>query len=398
MKAILATNHLEVNKYIIKTRQDILIIAQADTANHCLETVRKHKPDLVITSDALIGNETWDQFISFLYSLKEAEQKTMLLCLFTQMELTKRQMSELHEKGIRYLNKPISEKSLSWILNNLTEKGKEGIEPKILAIWSPKPGDGSSLVTEAASYVLYDYKESEDRLIGVLDLNLLRPFLKYRYHFDESIILDDLMPYINSGTLNPEILQTGACSAGKRKGLKFIGGIARPELYRRYGHTHLTYLIETAEKTFHKTVIDAGGDLYNMGTVTALKNADVILAVLQPNYISKICLRHSLALLPSMGINPNKVKIVINKFADQGPEDPAMIMTGINSEFLGTLADLGKDANYLCDSSLSSSAGNRNASTFFANLKDILIPTGLPTSKDENRKGKLYKMITRGVG
>lgn len=397
MKVILATNHPEVNKYIIKNQKDFLIVAQADCTSHCLQAVRTHRPDLVIASDALTGNETWDQVRSFLYSVKEIIPHSRILCLFAQ-ELTKKQLSQLQERDIKYLNKPITEISLSQKLNDYAQNYIGEIDPKVLAIWSPKPGDGSSLVTEAASYVLYDNKESEDQLIGVLDLNLPRPFLKYRYHLDESVILDELLPYISSGTLNTEILQTCARSAEKRKGLKFVGGVARPELFRRYGHIHLNSLIETAKKTFKKTVIDAGGDLYNHGTVTALKNADLILTVLQPNYISKICLRHSLSLLPSMGISLNKVKIVLNRYFMQSPEDPAVIMSGINTEFLGTLADLGPGANCLEASSLFSPAGNRTTAEFLAKLKDILVPAHSLPLKSDDRKGKLYKIIARGVG
>lgn len=398
MKAILATNHSEVNKYIIKTHQDILIVAQADSADRCLEALSIHRPDLIITSDVLMENKTWDEFKTFLFSVKEGLSKGVMLCLFTQIQLAKKQMDELNAKGIHYLSTPISEQSLSRSLYNLAEKEIWETEPRVVAIWSPKPGDGSSLVTEAASYVLCDHRVHEECLIGVLDFHLQRPFLKYRYQLDESMTIDDLMPYISSGTLSPEILKIIANSVVKKRGLKFIGGIARPELFGRYGYIHFNSLIDTARRTFYKTVIDAGGDLCNPGTVTALKNADLILTVMQPNYVSKICLKHSIELFPTLGINPNKVKLVLNKFRNQGSEDPKVIMSGINIELLGTLADLGPDADKPGEPSVFSGSGSRAAVMFKAKLKDIIGPAPSMAAKEEGRKGTLCKIFTRSVG
>lgn len=398
MKTLLATNHPEVNHYILKTHPDYLIVGQAENANSCMDAIKLFQPELVIISDRLPGIETWSEIKSFLCKVREITPDCKVLSLFTKKEVTQLQVSELQAQGFRSLSTPISEQSLSNTLYEIHRKGREEKEPRVVAVWSPKPGDGASLVTEVVSYVLCENRENQGDLIGVLDCNLRRPFLKYRYGLDESTALDDLLPYINSGTLSPEILKAAALQVEKMKGLKFIGGMTRPELFERYSGRHINILLDNARKAFAKIVTDAGGGLDNTGTVAALQEADLILTVMQPSYISKICLQLSLELFSSLGIIPNKLKIVLNRMTELPEEHSHIVVPGMSLELLGTLSDLGREADRPGHLAAYSGSGHRFLGPIAGKIREIFYPVSYQSVREEGGKGKLYRIITRGVG
>lgn len=268
---------------------------------------------------------------------------------------------------------------------------KTNSETNILAVWGPKPGDGVSMTAEAITQMLWERRE-KDELIGLLDYNTRTPYIKYRLGLDEYYLLDDLLPFISADKLTPEILSKYAVDIYQKIGMQFIGGIKRPEFNGRYNYIHFDSLLDTAKRLYHKTVIDAGNILDIAGTVTALKRADYILAVLQPSFVSKQCLKQSLSLFPALGINPNKVGIVYNRYQDND-EKPQIMVAGLNLEVLGTLNELGSDKNFMGHSWLLDDKRHKNISAYRENLKNILEACKILPAAESNKKVKILPRL-----
>lgn len=264
-------------------------------------------------------------------------------------------------------------------------------EPKVLAVWGPKPGDGASMLADAVTQILWERRKSDIEMIGLLDFNTRIPYVKYRLDLDRYNILDELLPYISAEKLTPEILGKHAVNIHNKEGMQFIGGIKRPEFNGRYNSTHFNSLIDAAAILYDKTVIDAGNIPDLAGTVTALKRADYILAVLQPSYVSKQCLKHSLSLFPALDVDLSKIGIVYNRY-QANDEDPQIMAAGLDLEVLGTLGDLGSEKNLMGHSWLIDDKGQKNIFSYYENIRSILEACKmLPVAENK----KKMKMIPR---
>jgi len=274
---------------------------------------------------------------------------------------------------------------------------KEEKEPKTLAVWGPKPGDGASTVAKAAAELLWERRTEDTEKIVLLEYNTRTPYLKYQLGLDGRNLLDDMLPFISASKLTPDILGKYMVTIYNKEGLQFIGGIKRPELNGRYNHIHFNFLLDAVESISQKTVIDAGNIPDQAGTVTALKKADYILAVLQPSYVSKQCFKHCLSLFPALGINPDKVGIVYNRYSSQD-EDPQVMAAGLNTAVLGTLNELGSEKNLTGHSWLLDDKGTKTVTAYRENLKNILEACRmLPPGESKKKGGLLPRFFVKGA-
>lgn len=251
-------------------------------------------------------------------------------------------------------------------MENLIDDSKH----KILAVWGPKPGDGTTMVAEAITQMLWEKRKGNERIV-LMDYNTRTPNLKYRLGLDDLNILDELLPFISSSKLTPEILVQHAVNIYQKEGVHFLGGIRRPEFNGRYNCTNFNKLLDTVESYYHKTVIDAGNILDLAGTVTALQRADYVLAVLQPSYISKQNLKQSRSFFPSLGINPNKIGIIFNRYRIND-EEPKIMARGLDLKVLGILNELDSEKSHLEHSWLINTKEKKDISLYRENLKKIL--------------------------
>lgn len=394
MKTLLATNYPQLNRYILTTHQDFLFLAVLDSKEECLKALTIYEPELIIFSDCLKDiEEDLEKQLTFINEVKKYLPEAHILFLFTKITLGPEQQRVVQELGIFFLYHPFPGQKLNQILYRISDLKQQVNIPNVVAIWSPKPGDGASLTAEAVSHVLYKNRTEEQKYIGLVDFNILRPYLKYRLGLDNSTVIDKLLPYIAAGSLTPDILLEYAPSINKQDKFRFIGGISRPELNKRYNATQFNIIMETARKFFSKTVINAGSSLDNVGTITALKNADLIIAVVQPNYLSKRCFKQALSLFPALGINPNKIKLVINRYGEKELE-VHVIVAGLEVEVLGILNDLGTEANIIEEIPLWERKDNKNVIDYLNFLQDILEQCGLTVPREKEKKKKL---LVRGL-
>lgn len=390
MKTLLATNYPELNRYILTTHQDFLILAEPDSQDECLEALTTHQPELIILSDCLKELDAdMEKQLAFIRQVEDILPCANILFLFKKTALLPGQEDAVKNLDIFYLSHPFQGQELSQMLYSITDRKKSVNTPNVVAAWSPKPGDGASLTAEAVSHVLYKQRTEEQEYIGLLDFNIKMPYLKYRLGFDDSTVIDELLPYIAAGSLTPEVLLEYAPSINKQDKYRFMGGLTRPELYNRYNATHFNTIMGESRKFFSKTVINAGSNLDNVGTITALKNADVILAVMQPNYLSKQCFKQAFSLFPALGINPNKIKMVINRCREKEVE-AKVIASGLEVEVLGILNELGTEANIIEETLLWERTDNKNVTDYLNFLQDMLEQCGLTVPTEKKKKKKLF--------
>lgn len=385
MKIILATNNKRINEYVMSIHSDLYILSEVDTMAECIEICNLSNPDLVLVSDRLYGL-AFEQLLTLLKNTK--------VVYITQQNEPKQK--ELSDKGVIILLAPVKATDLSKVLFSLSDPSNSTREPSVLAVWTPKAGDGGSFTTIHLAEALKNISEDEDK-IGILDLNIKSDSLKYQLSLDFVHIIDELLPYIASGKLNSELMLECAREVfHKGSNLWYVGGVLRPELYVQYTSLQLHYIIKTAKNLFTRTVIDAGSLLDNTGTVIALKDADVILAVIHPSYVSRQLLYYSLSMFPAFGINPNKVKIVVNRFSPEIIGDnPHVIIDGLGVDLIGVLPDLGFEALTAVNRNRTVSIDNKRLVTNYTlAIKDIFEKLSLI---NETKKS-LFSRIKSGRG
>jgi MinD-like ATPase involved in chromosome partitioning or flagellar assembly len=402
VKTILATGEGKIDRYIITTHQDFLILAQVENADQCIAAVTLHGPDLVVISDLIFPTESLEKMVLFLDLLKNRTPEVRILFIITrnQQEWTCLQKTKPLQQGVGLVFSPVRGRELSRALYEISESVAIKDTPSLVAVWSPKPGDGASFTTEAVSYALWKNREKEEEAVGVLDFDIKTPFLKYRFGLEESSVIDSLLPYIEAGKLSPEIVYDYAPRIARKVGLGFIGGIKRPEFYRRYNAIHFNAICDTTRCLYSKVVVDAGNVLDNAGTITALKNADLILALIQPDPISYHCLIEGLEQFPAYGINPNKVNVIVNRVWSALEEDYRGITTGLRVKTAGCLRDLGSHALTARKKPLffQHHSPSKEMTTYLQSLQNILTSCGLVnTAKESNKQGLLQKLLVRSV-
>lgn len=293
------------------------------------------KPDLILISDKLYA---WEK--EGLLHLKKMQSQTRIIFLPRQ-KIESQLLNALSEAGIIILSEPINTASLSKEIYIFQNRSRDRIQDTVFAVWTPKAGDGGSFTAVHLAETLRNVGGNEK--IGLLDFDIKSDSLKYQLGLDSACLIDELLPYIAAGKLSaPLMLECAREVIKKGSNIWFVGGISQPGMYARYSFLQLHFIIKTAKSLFAKTIIDAGSLLDNAGTICALKEADVILAVLNPSYVSKQMLQRSLEKFPLMGINPGKVKIIINRFSPEIiGQNPKVIVEGLDIDLVGLLPDLG---------------------------------------------------------
>ena len=398
MKAVIAVNNPGLERYILSTHQDILVLAQEKDYPTLKRTIKLHKPQLLIISETILGGLPIPVCCSEIHGLSP---ETRILWLFFDRKPSKEEEEMLKKQGHMIIQGPLENHELSRALYDIIGAAIRTDKPAVIAVWSPKSGDGATLTTEALTNMMFSQKEKggltggSDFNMGVLDFNLKAPYLKLRYGCDDSTVIDDLIPYVAGSILNAEIL--GEYSKKIREGLHFIGGVRRPELYDKYNATHFNKLLEASKEYFTQVFVDAGSTLDNAGTVTGLKNADVILAIMQPNYISKYALKESLRLFPAYGINPNKVKLVLNRYVPDVFDTAEIIGAGLNLFIAGTLPELGPEASIISKNSIFEDKGKKRVAAYNQALLEICKEAGLclESDNDKAKKKGISKLLPR---
>ena len=389
MKTVLATGLQKVDEYILTTHTDMLILERVASIEDCLVALKIHEPSLLVFSNQVVQIEKKERFI---------EEATVLVpgmrIIYLDTSSGGVLCEDLEKRGINCLCSPVTGQDISRLLHMI--KNVENQAPEITAVWSPKSGDGASLTSEALAQLLWQCRDHDRDTVGILDFNVKSPCLRYRLGLDDKVVIDELLPFISAGCLTPDLLNKYSKETRKKNGLCFVGGISRPELYSRYSYAHFNTILNVAGVLFSQIVTDAGSLLDNAGTVTALKNADIIFAVMQPDYVSRQCLKHALGLLPAHGINPNKVKVLINRHHAQITEEPAAVIKGLNVEMAGVLPDIGINA-YSAGESLFDNQYDRSVLTYMSELKNILEKYGLITGISRKKSSLLPRIFTRGV-
>ncbi len=388
MKTMLATGIPSVDEYILSTHADILILDRADNIDGCLAALKMHQPELLVFSDQIVEMK---RQVNFVAEVSGLHPDMSIIYLDTSGTACR---EALEKQGISSLFSPVTGQDISRLLYAIKSTARQ--KPTVAALWSPKPGDGASLTCEGLARLLWQCRDNDGDAVGVLDFNIKTPCLKYRLGLDDKVVIDELLPYISGGSLTPDILREYAKEIQKKSGFYFVGGIERPELYSRYNSTHFNTILDVAGVLFSKTIIDAGSILDNAGTVTALKNAEIIFAVLQPDYVSRQCLKRSIGLFPAYGIDPNKVKVLINRHHPELGVGAEVVLKGLNLELAGVLPDIGSSAYRSGESSLFDNQHDRAVLAYISALRDVLEKYGLVTGEKKKKGGLMPRIFARG--
>jgi len=388
MRTLLASGIARVDEYILATHSDILVLQQVNTARACRAALEALQPELLIFSDRTVAPENLEVFVS-----ESAALVPGLKMLY--LDASGSGTSErFKDRGLLCLASPAGGRDISRLLYSLRDRAAGPLT--VIAVWSPKPGDGASLTCEAMAQLLWSSRADSEETVGVVDFDIKAPGLKYRFGFEDKDVLDELLPYVASGALTPGILRKYARETRKKKGLCFIGGTARPELCNRYNSTHFNSILGVAARSFDVTLIDAGSLLDSAGTVAALQNAALVFAVIQPDYLSGQCLRHALSLFPAYGIDPQKVRVLLNRFRPDLGWDPQAAVGGLGLKLAGTLPDLGSGACRGGDSPLFENQHDKAVSAYVSALRDVFEECGIAASGAKKR-GTLPRIFSRGA-
>lgn len=398
MKTVLATGLPKINYYMITKHQEFLVVNESCDRDSCGKAIKNLQPDLLVISDVILGSEP-ENAVAFLRRVIIDSRDMYILLIISEGQgsswskaLSSKDMDEFKGR-VSVLYSPVKGSHFSEVLYGVSSLSDGLREPRVIAVWSPKSGDGGSTITEAIGCMLWENKPTEEDKIGIVDYNIRFPNLRLRLGLGECNVIDDVLPFISGGKLTREIIAEYEKIVEKRKGLFFLGGIRRPELFKRYNNNHFNEILETCRKVYRYSVIDSGNLLDVSSTHTALKNADCIFAVIQPNYISKHCLKSSLKLFPSIGIDPRKVKVIINRYDPRRNEEPGIILSGLNIDFAGSLIDLGDSVSSYEGVSFFKNREERALSGFAKSLVEILEKQNILPESKKNTSSVLKQFI-----
>jgi len=263
---------------------------------------------------------------------------------------------------------------------------------QIITVWHPKPGDGGSFTALNLFNLLK--KELTEEKICLADFDIPRPYLRYYLRLDECTVIDNLRPYIAAGNLIGKILEQVAVRINKNA--SFIGGVKRIENPDKYTDNHFKAIIEVSREVYDHIVIDAGSLPDNAGTIEALRQADIVIMLIKPSFISQVYMEQLLGLLPGMGIEKEKIWGVINGYQSEIISKPETILSKENIPLLCTLPELGVEGLIAVNESRPLSCNVKTVIEYNNNLKNGLVKIGLLKEyKDEGRANPLLRLIRR---
>jgi pilus assembly protein CpaE len=208
-----------------------------------------------------------------------------------------------------FIAKPVEDASLRDLLQRVA-KDLQGQEPvsndRLIVIMGAKGGVGTTTVAVNLGVQLATFARKHTALLDfarplgnahlLLDLHL-------RFGLRDTVAnLDRLDSHFFAGLL----------TAHKTK-LELLGGVTQPEEWQDIDVTRLDRVVNVAQNSFDIVLVDMGSQ-FSSEWSTVLRMARLILVVAEANVPALWTLERRLMALKGFGIDPNRARVIINRW------------------------------------------------------------------------------------
>ncbi|MBZ5501975.1 MAG: hypothetical protein LAN59_06965 [Acidobacteriia bacterium] len=277
-------------------------------------------PDVVLLD---LGRDA-ESFFAFGAQVRRIRPATRLIAVSAVSPPTHQLLLEAMRGGVQdFLPKPIGMTVLREMLSRLTEEsGAEGRTSldKLIVVMGSKGGVGATTVAVNLGVqlsvfarkraVLLDFARPLGNVHLLLDL---RPQFGVRDAVDN---LERLDGHFFAGLLTPHTTK-----------LQVLAGATQPEEWQTIAVPPLERVVNVAQNSFDTVLLDMGAQ-FGTDWASILKTARMILIVAEANVPSLWTLQRRLVALTGLGVEPERVRIVLNRW-HKGEED---VLKGIQKD------------------------------------------------------------------
>jgi len=277
-------------------------------------------PDLILLD---LSRET-EAFFAFAAQVRRIRPATRLIAISSASPPTHQLMLEAMRGGVQdFLSKPVSSDVLKNLLTRIADELGAEDKPsydKLIVVMGTKGGVGATTVAVNLGVQLSVFAHKRVALLdfaqplGNVHLLLdLRPQFGVRDAVDN---LDRLDSHFFSGLLTPH----------KTK-VQVLAGATQPEEWHSIPLAALERVVNVAQANFEMVLVDMGSQ-FGTDWAPILKMARMILIVAEANVPSLWTLQRRLVALMGFGIEPDRARIVLNRW-HKGDEE---VLRGVQKD------------------------------------------------------------------
>ena len=263
-------------------------------------------PDIVFL-DLSLYPET---FFTFGAQLRRIRPATRIIACSATVPPSPQLLLEAMRSGVQdFLAKPVEPKALKEILSRIVQECEQSDRPsfnKLIVIMGSKGGVGSTTVAVNLGVKIATYAKKRAavldfaRPLGNVHLQLdLQPHFGLRDAIEN---LDRLDSHFFAGL-----------TTRHKTGLEILGGASQPEEWQAIATPPLERVVNVAQSVFDIVLVDLGTQ-FSSEWSTILRMAQTILVVAEANVPSLWALERRLMALTGFGIEPDRAKVVVNRW------------------------------------------------------------------------------------
>lgn len=294
-----------VLEYISKNSVDV-VITRDDLEGQMIKEIYIKQIKLLLPKVKLVlfTKEIDNKYLDFLYNnnvfdIIDSKEKINQQTILTSIEGKRERITDINSEDMVYQNTVINNS-----INIVTKKK--------IAVFGTS-GAGKSYVSSLIANMITNKLNMQTLLI---DLDVQNPAIDIYNNLNcSNNLLSDIVKNVDNQTLDSNNFDSNVYKKGK---MSFITNNASIYEYQdSFSMKHYEKLFEIAVQKYDVIVTDVVGNIFLDATYFNLKKADVILFVINPNYISIRQATKYLDLVTNVwNIDKNKIKIIMNKVTE----------------------------------------------------------------------------------
>ena len=231
-----------------------------------------------------------------------------------------------------FVSKPVAPEALREIFSRFSQEGlaaEQRSAQKLIVLMGSKGGVGTTTVAVNLGVQLSTFAHKR-----VVLLDLARPLGNAHLLLDMSPRFGIRDAIENIDRLDSHFFE-GLVTAHKTK-LHLLGGAMHPEVWQSIPATLLDRIANVAQTSFDMVLADVGSQ-FGSDWAPMLKASRMILLVTETNVPSLWALERRLSALEGLGIDPEKVRVVVNRWHKGDQETLNSVQKNIKRPIIASL-------------------------------------------------------------